>query len=109
MADYRDWCGSCHNEINFGGHDPDCDYLHAQHIARKEQREFTDAVREEYEAKTDEELIVESSELLNDIEALSALLRAKERKWDFLYRDIIMYDRRDVVKKLKDRFGLRIL
>lgn len=110
MADYRDWCGSCNQEINFGGHDPDCDWLHAQKIAYKESAEFEQNLYNQYNAKTDEEILDEAEALYEEIGMLSNILRAKERKFDFLRRNIMM-DRGGfkMTEALAARFGRKYL
>jgi hypothetical protein len=106
MADYRDWCGSCHKEINFGSHDPDCDYLHAERIARKELNEFNDALYKEYAGKSADEVIEEAIELHQEINALSALLRGKQKKWDFLRYELM--DKR-AIETFRERTGRRYI
>ena len=104
MADYRDWCGSCGRETNFGSHDPDCDYLHAMRIAAKEQREFEAALYKEYAGKDEDELIEEAIEVWKTIGALQASISGLNRKWDFLRYELM---NKGAVDKFKERTGRR--
>lgn len=107
MADYRDWCPECHNEINFGGHDPDCDLMHAERIAYKEQREFEWAIRKEYDSKSEDELLDEAATLYKEIGDLGDVLAAKDRKWRFFRMEILT--NRELKKKLAERLGVKYL
>lgn len=106
MADYRDWCGYCHNEINFGSHDPDCEYLHAERIAYKEVKDFEQELFKTYRAKSEEELLDEAEALYKEIVALGDVLAARERKWRFLNHDILTYRQRNA---LAERMGKKYL
>lgn len=100
MADYRDWCGSCGNEINFGGHDKDCEAMFAQRIAMKEERDHENAVREEYRSKSQEEIRAEWLQLATEVRLLDNGVRARERKLR-LIQDYID-DRMGFYKELRD-------
>lgn len=84
MSDYRQWCGWCHHEVGFGSHDPDCEFVHAQNIARKEEREFETNINAEYRAKSLEECRAEYRQLCIDVRALSEAVNQRERKARFL-------------------------
>lgn len=109
MADYRGWCGSCKAEINFGSHEPDCDYMHAQRIALKEQREWEEEFWASYDDKSDDELYAEFRDEVRRNIALRDALHASGKKYEAL-KDIAM--NRGNASKIFDRLreeGLRPL
>lgn len=64
MADYRQWCGTCNNEIGFGGHKPGCPVPAQQEAAEAERRWLRDQ-KEAYEEKPYREL--SNTELFNAV------------------------------------------
>lgn len=110
MADYRDWCGSCGQETNFGGHSPDCDWLHAQRIAKKELRDFEDGLYKTYREISDEDLFAQFIELDEEVRALSRMLKGKEAKWEFIRRNILTSsNRKGVLEKFRETTGRRYI
>lgn len=106
MADYRDWCGYCHKEINFGSHDPDCDYLHAQRIAAQEQRDFEKALYEEYRNKSSDEVIEEAIALHKELNALESRIHGLGRKWEYI-RYVLMDTK--AIDEFRERTGRRYI
>lgn len=107
MADYRSWCASCNKEVNFGSHDPGCDYLHAQRIAHKEQREWEQEFWKSHGTKGEDEVYEELAEEIRYNQALRDGLYASGKKIDAL-RDIAMNN--STWSKIYDRLrdnGLR--
>lgn len=100
MADYRQWCSWCNCEVGFGRHSLDCEFVHAQSIARKEEQEFETDIRAEYRAKTPEECREEYRQLCITIRALSEACNQAERKARFL-QDYVG-DRMEFNEKLKE-------
>lgn len=101
MADYRDWCGYCHNEINFGSHDPDCEYMHAERIAAKEARDFEHAIHIEYRNKPKEEIKAEAKQLAIEIRALADAQHSRGKKWQFLM-DYLRSERMKMYDEFKE-------
>lgn len=106
MSDYRDWCGSCKQEVNFGSHDPDCDWLHSQRIAAKEKQEFEDGLREQYKDKTNEEIITEAIALQEEMNALQSRVLGLGKKWDFIRYELM---NRKAIEELRERTGRRYI
>jgi hypothetical protein len=109
MADYRSWCASCGREVNFGSHEPDCDYLHAQRIAYQEQREWEKNFWDSYKDKTNEEVYQELADEIRRNRSMADAMHASGKKIDAL-KDVLM-DKgslSDVMDKLRAE-GLRLL
>jgi hypothetical protein len=102
MADYRDWCGSCGNEINFGSHDPDCEYMFAERIAAKEERDFENAIREEYRGRSKNEIVDEARQLAIELRALADAQHSRGKKWQFLM-DYLGGQRMELYKEFKEK------
>lgn len=106
MSDYRSWCGSCNEEINFGGHDPDCEWVHAQRIAEKEVRDFNDALYKEYRDKSDEEILEEAIKLHKELSIYADMQHALGKKWEFLRYELM--DKR-LIDEFRERTGRRYI
>ena len=106
MADYRDWCGHCGAEINFGSHKAGCAWVQKQDEARRALNDFNDALHKEYNGKTAEEVVDEAIQLQQDMDALASMLRGKEKLWEFIRYELMD---KHAIEQYRERTGRRYL
>ena len=57
MADYRQYCGFCGNEVCFGSHKPTCEGQARVRAAEAERREWEKKMREALAELTDDQVV----------------------------------------------------
>lgn len=104
MADYRQFCGFCGNEVGWGPHASGCEAQARVRKAEQELREWEKGLYETYKTKTEEELFDEVIAVSDDISALSTALAAATRKEQFIKRELFLKGF-DWSKKVRDRLA----
>lgn len=89
MADYRDWCSSCGNEINYGGHKPGCQWVREQNEARAKAQAEYDAKLEVVRNLPKDELLAKAAKLHDTMDALHRQAGVYEREFAF-YREAML-------------------
>lgn len=79
MADYRQFCSSCGNEIGFGSHKAGCEALARVRETERERREWERAVKDATAELSDDQLVEAMVEYSRRMSALLQEISAMEK------------------------------